>query len=198
MITFLEGVLTEKSPARAVLQVGGVGYEVFIPLSSYDRLGAEGAACRLLVFDYVREDVHSLYGFASEPERRLFGLLMTVSGIGPKLAMTVLSGLTVRDLTASIAGGDVKRLSGITGIGKKTAERIVVELRDKLPQADVLEALAPAGAADTGDPRVRDAVLALISLGYKQAEARKMAGAALDAGPAAMTVEAIVRKALTR
>ncbi len=197
MITFLNGLLIEKSPARVVLDVGGVGYEVFIPLSSYDRLGSEGQACRLLIFDYLREDLHNLYGFASERERRLFGLLMTVTGIGPKLAMTVLSGLSVRDLISAIAGGDLKRLGGITGIGKKTAERIVVELRDKLPQADVLEAAAPA-PAPAGDTRVRDAVLALISLGYKQADAQKMAGMALAAGPPSMSVEELVRKALTR
>lgn len=195
MITFLEGLLAEKSPARAVLNVGGVGYEVFVPLSSYERLGAPGESCRLLVFDYVREDQHSLFGFVSASERRMFGLLMGVSGIGPKLAMTVLSGLTVRELNAAIAAGDVKRLSGITGVGKKTAERIVLELRDKLARADALE--AGGSAAAVGDLRLRDAVLALVSLGYKQAEARKKAAAVLASASAEIAVEDIVRKALT-
>ncbi len=196
MITFLEGLLVSKAPGRAVLNVGGVGYEVFIPLSSFDRLGPEGRPCRLLVYDYIREDQHSLFGFVSEAERRLFVLLLGVSGIGPRLAMTVLSGLSARDLVAAVGAGDVQRLSSITGIGKKTAERLVVELRDKLSAGEVLEAAAPASPG--GDRRLRDAVLALVSLGYKQAEAQTMAAAALGGGPPDITVEAIVRKALTR
>ncbi|MBI2438587.1 MAG: Holliday junction branch migration protein RuvA [Lentisphaerae bacterium] len=210
MITFLEGLLVEKTPTRVVLNVGGVGYEVFIPLSTFDHLGAPRQTCRLLTYDFVREDSHSLFGFVSEAERKLFVLLMSVSGIGPKIAMSALSGLTVREVTAAIAGGDVKRLSGITGIGRKLAERMVVELRDKLSAADGLEARAVADLKS--DHRARDAVLALISLGYRQTEAQQMIAAVLTlaprlpgagqgfAGPGAagLTVEEIVRKALTR
>lgn len=199
MITFIEGILVEKTPTRVVINVGGVGYEVFIPLSSFDRLGAHQQNCRLLTFDYIREDQHSLFGFVSEAERKMFILLMSVSGIGPKLAMSALSSLSVREMTGAIAGGDVKRLSGVSGIGKKIAERMVVELRDKLSAADVLEAAAPAASDLSGDHRLRDAVLALVSLGYKQAEAQKMvAGALSPPGKAALTVEEIVRKALSR
>ena len=198
MITFLEGLLVEKMPTRVVLNVGGVGYDVFIPLSSYDRLGAPQQICRLLIYDYIREDQHSLFGFVSEAERKLFVLLMSVSGIGPKLAMSSLSSLTVREMTAAIVGGDIKRLSGVTGIGRKIAERMVVELRDKLSAAAGLESGGSAAADFGGDHRVRDAVLALISLGYKQAEAQKMVATVLGSGKPDLAVEDIVRKALTR
>jgi len=198
MITFIEGILVEKNPTRVVLNVGGVGYELFVPLSSFDRLGPEQQNCRLLVYDYIREDQHSLFGFVSEAERKLFVLLMSVSGIGPKLALSALSSLTVREMTGAIAGGDVKRLSGVTGIGKKIAERIVLELRDKLAAADGLAALVPAGADFGGDHRLRDAVLALVSLGYKQADAQKMVTTVLAGGKPDFSVEDVVRQALSR
>ncbi len=198
MIAFLEGLLIEKTPTRIVLNVGGVGYEVFVPLSSFDRLGAPQQTCRLLTYDYIREDQHSLFGFVSEPERKLFVLLMSVSGIGPKLALSALSSLTVREITGAIAGGDVKRLSGVTGIGKKIAERMVLELRDKISAAEGLGAEAAAETDLGGDHRVRDAVLALISLGYKQADAQKMAAQATAGGHPELSVEDIVRKALSR
>ncbi len=195
MITFLEGVLVEKDPTRVVLNVNGVGYEVFIPLSSYDRLPAEKQPCRLLTYDHVREDVHALYGFLTEDERKMFLLLLNVSGIGPKLALTTLSGLSVKDLQASIVHADVKQLSSISGIGKKTAERIVVELKDKLGAGEALAAVA--GPAPTpADARTRDAILALISLGYKQMEAQKMVQAALAKAKPDAGVEDVVRKAL--
>ncbi|HRZ11306.1 MAG TPA: Holliday junction branch migration protein RuvA [Kiritimatiellia bacterium] len=195
MITFLEGRLVEKDPTRVVLNVQGVGYEVFIPLSSYDRLPAPGEPARLLTYDHVREDLHALYGFMTEDERRLFLLLMSVSGIGPRLALTALSGLSVRDLKAAVAQGDIKRLSSISGIGKKTAERMVVELRDKLTAGEALEAVAGAAAGEP-DARLRDAILALVSLGYKQADAQKRVRDVLPGVGPKTTVEEIVRKAL--
>jgi holliday junction DNA helicase RuvA len=197
MITFLHGQLVEKHPMRAVLDVGGVGYEVLIPLSSFDRLPAQHADCRLLTYDCVREDSHQLFGFMTEAERDMFVLLMGTTGIGPKLALSALSGLSVRDLRAAIAQGDAKRLTSISGVGRKLAERMLVELRDKIGAADALEAIA--GAAPVGDTRTRDAILALIALGYKEAEARQMvASVMLRAKDKDRDVEAIVRLALAR
>jgi holliday junction DNA helicase RuvA len=195
MITYLNGTLVEKQPTRIVLDVGGVGYEVLIPLSSYDRLPHTDAACRILTVDYVREDTHQLFGFMTGRERRMFGQLTGISGIGPKLALSALSGLSVRDLTRAILDGDTKRLASISGLGKRTAERIVVELRDKIGEADALEAAAGAAEPDATDVRRRDAVLALVALGYKQADAARMVAGVLQDRPAA-AVEDIIKHAL--
>ena len=197
MITFLDGILVEKHPTRVVLDVGGVGYEAFIPLSSYDRLPPRDERCRLLVYDYVREDVHSLFGFMTGAERDLFVLLMGASGIGPKLALSALSGLSVRDLKAAVVEGDVKRLSSISGIGRKMAERLIVELRDRIGAGEALEAVAGAAEGSEADSLIHDAMLALVSLGYKQEAARKMVVAAIGADkPGNLTLEAVIKKAL--
>jgi Holliday junction DNA helicase RuvA len=198
MIAFLDGILEEKQPTRVTLNVGGVGHEVFIPLSSFDRLPSTGARCRLLTHDHVREDARQLYGFTTAAERRAFELLIGVSGIGPRTALSALSGLSPRELAAAIVEGDVKRLSSISGIGKKTAERIVVELRDKLTAGEALEAVAGAPEeASAGDIRRRDALSALVALGYKQADAIRMLAAAVPADADGLSVEDLVRRALT-
>ena len=196
MITFLEGSLVEKTPTRIVLDVHGVGYEVFIPLSSFDRLPDENAPCKILTHDHVREDVHHLYGFVTAAERALFEMLLGISGIGPKTALSALSGLSVRDLKLAVVEGDIKRLSSIPGIGKKTAERIVVELRHKLSEGEALEAVAGAPEGGPADLRTRDAILALISLGYKQADAQKRIREILPGLKPKATVEDVVRAAL--
>ena len=196
MITFLEGVVEDKQPTRIVINVGGVGYEVLIPLSTYDRVGAPKSTCRILTYHQVREDAQVLYGFMTEGERRLFELLLTISGIGPKIALSALSGMTVREIKAAVVDNDVKRLSSISGIGRKTAERMIIELRDKLSDGEALEAIAGDGDG-AQDIRLRDSVLALIQLGYKQADARKMVQQVYDAQPATASVEDIVRRALT-
>jgi len=193
MITFLEGILVEKSPARLIINVAGIGYEVFIPLSSYDHLPAINQSCRILVYDYIREDQHSLFGFMTDIERKTFALLMNVNGIGPKLAMSALSSLAVSDLNTAIVSGDVARLTTITGIGKKMAERMVVELRDKLASSEMTAGIG----SGKQNIRTADAILALVSLGYKQAEAGKMV-ASVAAGDENMSVEEIVRRALRR
>ncbi len=196
MITFLDGFLAEKSPTRLVLNVGGVGYEVFIPLRTYDRLPAVNQPCRILTFDYLREDQHTLFGFMSADERKLFTLLLEVSGIGPKLAMSALSSLAVRELIAAVAAADVKRLGTISGIGRKTAERMILELKDKFTAGEMLEAAAGAPDGLAADQRARDAVMALIALGYKQAESQKMVMAVLPRLAKDASVEEVVRRSL--
>ena len=197
MITFLHGEIVDKQPTRVVVDVGGVGYEVSIPLSSYDRLAAKGQPCRILTYEYVREDTHGLFGFMTEAERRMFILLIGTNGVGPKLALSALSGMSVRDIMASVAEGDVKRLSSISGVGKKMAERIVVELRHKIGAAEALEAVSGAEPHSELDAKTRDAVLALIALGYKQEAARKMvAGTLRKEGSGDLALEDIIKKAL--
>jgi len=194
MIAFLHGTLAEKTPSVATLDVGGVGYEVFISLNTYDRLPATGSDCRLLVYHHIREDAQMLFGFLQAEEKGMFERLINVNGIGPKSALSVLSGLTVAELSTAIADSDVKRISAVHGIGKKTAERIVVELRDKI---NPLEALSFKTAG--GDPQatvLRDTLLALGSLGFPTDQARKMAQAALDANPSIKDTETLLRKAL--
>ncbi|MDR0993340.1 MAG: Holliday junction branch migration protein RuvA [Verrucomicrobiota bacterium] len=172
MMVFLEGVLEEKEPTRAVINVNGIGYEASISVNSYDRLPAVGETFRLLTVPVVREDAHLLFGFMSGEERSAFLLLTTVNGIGPKLGLAVLSGLSVRELKSAVAKGDIKRLSGISGVGKKTAERIVLEMRDKLGHEAGMDATPSEGSFT--DHRLRDAVLALTSLGYRVGDAEQM------------------------
>ena len=194
MITFLDGILEEKQPARVAINVGGVGYEVAVPLSSFDRLPPVGETVRLLIYHHITDVSQALFGFASDEERRMFTLLLGVSGIGPKIAVSALSGLSVRELKAALIESDVKRISSISGIGKKTAERVIVELRDKFSAGETIEAMIGAEEAP-GDRRVRDAALALVSLGYKQEDARKMIKKV--AGDTEASVEDLIRLALT-
>ena len=196
MITFLRGRVVEKQPTRVVVDVNGVGYEAFIPLSSFDRLPGVGESGTVLIYEHIREDLHQLFGFISEPERQMFLLLMSTSGVGPKIALAALSGMSVRELKVAIVQGDVKRLSSISGIGKKLAERIVLELKDKIGDSEALEAVAGAAEATPEDLRTRDAILALVALGYKQEAARKMVTAVLRDVESDATVEEVVRKAL--
>ncbi|HYR59695.1 MAG TPA: Holliday junction branch migration protein RuvA [Chthoniobacteraceae bacterium] len=197
MITFLEGTLVEALPTHVVIGVHGIGYHVFIPLSSYDRLPPVGAQIKILTHLQVREDAHVLYGFMSAAERDLFRLLVDhVSGIGPKSALAVLSGSSVASFKANVVAGDVASLSKVKGIGKKTAERIVVELKDKVGIAAAWEAASAAHAPTPQEANVNDAVLALISLGYKQVDAHKAVKQALEKGGAAQSSEDLVRGAL--
>jgi len=196
MIAFLEGTLESKNPAQVVLNVNGVGYELLIPLSTYDKLPKPGKNVHILTHFHVREDAQTLYGFSSPAERELFQLLLSVSKIGPKIALSVLSGLAAGELKRAVVEGDKKRLSSISGVGTKMAERMILELRDKLSEGEALEAVA--GEDTPGDIRSRDAVLALVALGYKQQDARKML-LAVDAGDEPdLGVEDLVRKALSQ
>ena len=175
MIAFLDGNLARALPTQAIVDVGGVGYEVFIPLSSYDKLPPAGQPVRLLTHLHVREDAHVLYGFMTAAERDLFRLLVNnVSGIGPKLALAVLSGMSVNNFKVAVVNSDVAALSKISGLGKKTAERIVLELKDKVGVTAAWEAASAAHAPTPEQERANEAVLALIALGYKQVEAHRI------------------------
>ena len=198
MISFLQGKLAEALPTQVVIDVNGVGYEMFIPLSSFDKLPQPGSQVKLLTHLAVRDDAHVLYGFMPETERDLFRLLIRhVSGIGPKIALNVLSGTTPASFRAAVASGDVKVLSGVSGVGKKTAERIVVELKDKLGDET---AFGSAGGVpiSADEQKISDAAAALIALGSKPKNAQEAVRSAIAMlGPNA-PVDAIVRAALSK
>ena len=171
MIAHLRGKLIEKEPARVVVDVNGVGYEVFVPLTTFTAMPENGAEVSVDIYTHVREDVIALYGFSSRQERRVFERLISISGIGPRLAVTILSGGSVEGLVGAIRRGDLARLTAIPGVGKKTAERIVIELRDKLK--DVTE--------EAAKPSVEvDVVSALENLGYPRALVEAAVRRALD------------------
>ena len=195
MITHLHGQLAETSPTRVVIDCHGVGYAVFIPVSSYAKLPVVGAEVKLLTYHHVngQDGTQQLFGFATPEEREMFLLLISISGIGPKLACNILSSASITGLRTAIASGDTKTLSSLRGIGKKTAERLVVELKDKVGEAAGGAGITPV----THDPKLADAMAALVSLGYKPADAQKaiVAAAGSSAGKDA-TVEELVRIAL--
>ena len=196
MIAFLKGKLAGALPTQVIIDVNGVGYEVLIPLSSFDKLPMPGGEVMLLTHLAIRDDAHVLYGFSTETERDLFRLLIRhVSGIGPKLALNVLSGTTPASFRAAVAHGDVKALSCINGVGKKTAERIVVELKDKLGDETALTS----GAAPTADDqKMADAISALIALGSKPKDAQDAIRAAITMLGPDQPVDALVRAALQK
>ena len=171
MIAHLRGKLAQKDPARVIVDVNGVGYEVFIPLTTFSSLPNAGSEVSIDVHTHVREDVIALYGFSTRRERSIFEKLMTISGIGPKLAMTILSGGSVEDLVGAIKRGDLARLTAIPGVGKKTAERIVLELKDRLQ--DFAEAQPKSGIES-------DVLSALENLGYNRALAEAAVRRAQD------------------
>jgi len=196
MISFLRGKLVAASPTHVIVECNGVGYEVAIPLSSFDKLPAPGGDVRILTYLHVREDAHLLYGFMTEAERELFKLLLSVSGVGPKIALTLLGGMSAVALKGAIVSNDIKSLSRIKGVGAKTAERLCVELRDKIGAIGAFEAAGAKHALTAEDQKLNDAILAMVSLGYKQLEAHKAVHAAIAKAGATATVEEIVRQAL--
>jgi holliday junction DNA helicase RuvA len=194
VIARLKGTLVEKAPNRLTIDVGGVGYDVLVPLSTFYGIGEPGAEVVLRIHTHVREEVIALYGFASALEQDLFERLISISGIGPKLGLAVLSGIDPGDLVRAIRAQDVARLTRIPGVGKKTAERIGLELKDRLPQA------APSAAGQTDDPAPggdlrSDLVSALTNLGYHRQVAEKAIDAVLKKAPEA-TFEAALRDIL--
>jgi Holliday junction DNA helicase RuvA len=196
MITFLKGTLEDALPTKVVVEVNGVGYELLIPLSSFEKLPGLGKAVMLKTQLVVREDSQTLYGFATEDERDMFKMIQSVSGIGPRLALNVLSGMAVDSFKLAVGTGDVKRLSSINGIGKKTAERMVLELKDKV---DHLHGDLPTALGQVPgdlDKSISDTVAALEALGSKSAEAQKAAQAAKAMLGDQASVEELVRAAL--
>ena len=199
MIAFLHGKLVDALPTQVTVNVNGLGYEVLIPLSSFDKLPQPGSEVKLLTHLAVREDAHVLYGFMTVAERELFRMLINnVSGIGPKTALNVLSGMNPVAFRGAVASGDVKSLSQISGVGKKTAERIVVELRDKVGAAGAWEATSAARSLSASDQKVNDAVLALMALGFKQPEAHEAIRAAQAVLGEQASVEQLVRASLKK
>ena len=196
MIDYVRGRLEEAGPAWAVVECGGVGYEAAIPLSTFDRLPAEGAEVKLFTHHQVREDAQVLFAFTTKLERTMFELMVGVSGVGPKLALAILSGLTVGDLQLAISQGDSKRLASLKGIGKKTAERLVVELRGKINPIEAL-ANATAEVSQTQSAVLRDAMLALMALGIGEDSARAKVQKVLANEPELADVQAIIKKALS-
>lgn len=196
MIGRIRGLLLEKRPPLVVIDVNGLGYEVEAPMSTFYELPALGETVTLFTHFAVKEDAHSLYGFSSERERSLFRSLIKVSGVGPRMALTVLSGIRAEDFIRCVEHQDVGTLTRLPGIGKKTAERLLMEMRDRIQDllsAPVLRG-APAALAAAGDPQ-SDAVSALIALGYKPAEASRLVQ---DLGEQAKTTEQIIRLALQK
>ena len=181
MIAHLRGRIAEKHPNRIVVDVGGVGYDVFVPLSTFYGLGEPGSDIALRIHTHVREDVIALYGFRTALEQDLFERLIGVSGIGPKVALGVLSGIEPLELMRAIERADVARLTAIPGVGRKTSERLVVELKDRLPRLAVADAAVGVEAPPSA---VRDDVLsALVNLGYHRPLAEKAVAAAIKSVP---------------
>lgn len=198
MIAHLRGRLLEKRPDHVVLETGGVGYAALIPLTTFTRLPPAGAEAALHVHTYVREDQLSLFGFATPGERDLFRCLIEVRGIGPRLALALLSGLEPDALVRALAGGDVTRLSGIPGVGRKTAERLILELKDRLPKALRVVPAGEAAETPTGpagtDPD--DLLSALLNLGFPAARAESAVRLAVQEAPPGTVFEELVRLAL--
>ncbi len=193
MIAQLAGALAHKSPEQLVVDVHGVGYQVFVSLNSFYRLPEPGGRVSLLIHTHVREDSIQLFGFADQGEKELFLLLLGVSGIGPRLALNILSGTPTQELQAALEAGDLVRLVAIPGIGKKTAERLVVELRDKVK---LLRGVRPGDGGTPATGVEAEAISALLNLGYRRSEAERAVKAALAAG--ATDIESVIRSALKR
>jgi Holliday junction DNA helicase RuvA len=201
MITSVSGILVSATPLSAVIETGGLGYEVHIPVTTAERLPQPGQPAKLHTLAVYREDSATLYGFATMEERDFFRMLVEkVTGVGPKMALSVMSKLSLSTLKSAIAAGDVGLLAKCPGIGKKTAERLVMELRDKLNPADLAQVAARGAGGESSAPaadnRVNDAVLALTALGYKAADADKAVRQAWIALGASASTEALIKKAL--
>ena len=198
MIAYLKGTLIQKTTSQVILDIGGVGYRASIPLSTYLKLGDVDDAAELHIYTHVTDSALALYGFFTEKEKNLFLKLINISGIGPKIALNVLSGMTVASFRGAVAAGDAKSLSQISGVGRKTAERIVVELKDKIGVSGAWEASSERHGLSVEDQKANDAALALLALGFKQTEAQEAVRRATAALGARAGLEEIVRACLKK
>ena len=197
MYHYLTGKIVEKNPASVILDVNGVGYAIQIPISTFTSLPELGQSVRILTHFIVREDAHLLFGFMTADERDLFKLLVQhVSGIGPKTALGVLNGISVVAFKGAVVNNDTKTLSQIKGIGKKTAERIILDLKDRIGVVGAWEAASAKHTLSAEDQKINDAVLALISLGYKQTDAHQVIRKTAEKLGDSANVEKLVREAL--
>ena len=197
MYEFLSGKIVRKEPTRLILEVGGIGFELTIPLSTFHSLKGPGEEARVLTHFVVREDAHLLCGFATEEERSLFRLLISVSGIGPKMAFAILSGIGLVEFRKAVAQGSLEALTGISGIGRKTAERLIVELREKILLLEPKREAAVSSLGPGGERLVEDSLQALVSLGYRRNDARRAVQKvlALKSG-GSYSVEELIRASL--
>lgn len=196
MIAYLEGKLIEKNPTHLILDVNGVGYSINIPVSSYTNVGEIGETVKVLTYQYVREDELKLYGFSSRQEKELFELLISVNGVGPKVALGILSSISVEDFQRSILREDLDVLTHISGVGKKTAQRLIVELKEKLSKVDL-------GVEKEIEDREKvvvsvedEAVSALVSLGYNKFDARKAVEKVSSESKEESSIEELIKRAL--
>ena len=194
MIGRIRGTLAEKAPAEVLIMAGGVGYEIQIPLSAFEQLPDIGAELELHTHLAVREDAQVLFGFPGARDKQAFRHLIKVSGVGPRMALALLSGMSAGELVAAVQGGDVSRLSSVPGIGRKTAERMIVELRDRLDDGSVVPLPHETGRVASGGGR--EAEDALVSLGYKQQQAARLIARIRRDHPGAADTEDLIRLAL--
>jgi Holliday junction DNA helicase RuvA len=196
MIARLSGILIQKSVSQCVVDVHGTGYRVIVPLSTFYELPEAGCNVVLQIHTHVREDAISLYGFYTDEEREVFKLMISVGGIGPKLAVNILSGISAGEWIRAIAAEDLKRLTGIPGIGRKTAERMILELKDKAVNLGRDVAPVEDVAVRTGEQAREDALSALVNLGYKGSSARDAVEQIMKEAPESLSLDRILKKAL--
>lgn len=196
LISYIKGTLAEKAPARIVVDNGGLGYEILIPLSSYDVIGEVGSDVLIYTHFHVREDSHTLFGFATTKERKLFQMLISVSGIGPRSALTILSGVSVDDFCGAIAREEEGFLTAISGIGRKTAQRLIVELKSRIVEEEVEIGVGAGGGPRPPRDSVSEAVQALMALGFTRPAARKAVEKCVSEMDGEFDVEELIRGAL--
>jgi len=196
LIAHLEGILVEKNPTQLILEVNGVGYCVNIPISTYERIGEPGSRVKIITYQYVREDCLQLYGFFTPEEKSLFEILISVNGVGPKTGLGILSFISVGDFQRAIVEEELDFLRNIPGIGKKTAQRLVVELKEKLGKLEFKKDMKLKSKEQAEAGVIQEAILALISLGYNRFEAKKIIEKGKEGIKGKLTVEELIKRAL--